>query len=276
MQKEPSAKRDLPTVHVMDKGIHIQKGKYSIQQIPDLVVEPTRAPWFTPSIDSTFLVATNAVTWILWSVYIWCELHVVNDAQNAARQTLWQLWMMLAGEAGVLIPDSFVSFEVILPWLFGKTKERTQRYRLLGDEAPSIDIAIACCGEDPNVIMDTVKAAGAQDYPIDQYRIFVLDDRKDATLERLISDFQAKDEDGPLITYIARPKPQGVRHYFKGGNVHNGYEVSRNLGKGSEFFAALDADMITEPDWLRRVVPHLILDKKLALACPPQVTNSSQ
>ena len=119
--------------------------------------------------------------------------------------------------------------------------------------------------------MDTVIAAASQDYPTHRFRIFVLDDKKDANLERLVRDFQLERKEKPLITYVARPKPRGIRHYYKGGNVRYGYEVSNDLGQGSEYFAALDADMITESDWLRRVVPHLILQDSLALACPPQV-----
>ena len=159
---------------------------------------------------------------------------------------------------------------MILPFFF-EEKQRTHWYRLLGNAVPSIDIAIPCCGEDPNIIMDTVFAASSQDDPTDQFRIFMLDDKKDANLERPVQDFQLERKVRPLITYIARPKPPGLRHYYKGGNVHYGYEVSNDLDQGSEYFAALDADMITEPDWLRRVVPHLILHDDLALACPPQV-----
>lgn len=39
----------------------------------------------------------------------------------------------------------------------------------------------------------------------------------------------------------------------------------------SEYVAGLDADMIPEPHWLRTILPHLIDDPDVALACPPQV-----
>ena len=38
----------------------------------------------------------------------------------------------------------------------------------------------------------------------------------------------------------------------------------------SDYVAGLDADMIPEPDWLRVVLPHLLNDPRIALACPPQ------
>lgn len=76
-----------------------------------------------------------------------------------------------------------------------------------------------------------------------------------------------------MITHLARPKSQGIRHYYEGRNLRYGYKVGNDLDQGSEYFAALDADMITELDWLRRAVPHLILHDNLALACPPQVVE---
>lgn len=82
---------------------------------------------------------------------------------------------------------------------------------------------------------------------------------------------QESKRDLPSLTYVAREKRPGVRHHFKGGNLHNGYELSSHQDQGSEYFAALDADMIATTDWLRRVVPHLIVQDDLALAGPPQV-----
>jgi hypothetical protein len=33
--------------------------------------------------------------------------------------------------------------------------------------------------------------------------------------------------------------------------------------------------MIPEQDWLRAVMPHMLIDDKMALACPPQVRKQS-
>ena len=41
---------------------------------------------------------------------------------------------------------------------------------------------------------------------------------------------------------------------------------------GSAYLASLDADMIPDKGWLRAIVPHLILEDNLALACPTQVS----
>ncbi|KAI4093883.1 MAG: hypothetical protein LQ344_002622 [Seirophora lacunosa] len=122
------------------------------------------------------------------------------------------------------------------------------------------------------VLSNTLAAAAAQDYPASRYRVFVLDDSRHDALREQVSIFAEKTRatHGPLITYLARKKLPGVRHYFKAGNVRHGFETSAQLGRGSEMFAALDADMIVASDWLRRLVPHLIVHDRLALACPPQ------
>jgi cellulose synthase/poly-beta-1,6-N-acetylglucosamine synthase-like glycosyltransferase len=39
----------------------------------------------------------------------------------------------------------------------------------------------------------------------------------------------------------------------------------------TEFFAALDADMISGRDWLARAVPHLVKNKDTALVSPPRM-----
>lgn len=76
----------------------------------------------------------------------------------------------------------------------------------------------------------------------------------------------------PNLYYIARPKYPGVPHHFKAGNLNYGLEQVHLMPGGAyQYMAALDADMIPEPCWLRALVPHLVQDPKLAMACPPQL-----
>lgn len=46
------------------------------------------------------------------------------------------------------------------------------------------------------------------------------------------------------------------------------------LAPWSEYVAALDADMIPEPDWLRVLLPHIEEDPLCALTSPPQVRRT--
>jgi hypothetical protein len=76
----------------------------------------------------------------------------------------------------------------------------------------------------------------------------------------------------PNLYYYARVKIKGVPHHFKAGNLIGGTAMVTKLeGGAGEYIAALDADMIPQPDWLRAIVAHTVQDPKMALVCPPQL-----
>lgn len=106
-------------------------------------------------------------------------------------------------------------------------------------------------------------------------RIFVLDDGHDRNLRDAVLALaeRSKTENGPAVYYLSRNVEPGSKSYFKAGNLQFGIDESEKLG-GSEFIASLDADMIPEPGWLRRMIPHLLLHGDIALACPPQVCST--
>ena len=77
------------------------------------------------------------------------------------------------------------------------------------------------------------------------------------------------------LWYRARTKIPGVPHHFKAGNLNYGLDEVHNMpGGAARFMAALDADMIPERHWLRALMPHLLIDDKCAMSCPPQVRKS--
>lgn len=148
-------------------------------------------------------------------------------------------------------------------------KRRRPKLRLLGNDVPTVDVFITCCGEDFDVIMDTVRASCDLDYPSDRFRVLLLDDGKSDALKNAIEDMR---ETFPNVFYKRRPKFPGVPHHFKAGNLNYGLDDVHNMpGGAGEYMAALDADMIPEQQWLRAVLPHLLVDDKMALACPPQL-----
>lgn len=139
--------------------------------------------------------------------------------------------------------------------------------RLQGDQVPTVDVFIPCCGEKINLILDTVRAACAVDYPNNRFRVVVLDDGSSSELEKEISRVQRRHSH---LYYITRPnKPTG---FEKASNLNYGLSYVKTLQGGpSEYVAVLDADMIAEPDWLRALLPHLMQEPRLAMANPPQV-----
>jgi cellulose synthase/poly-beta-1,6-N-acetylglucosamine synthase-like glycosyltransferase len=129
------------------------------------------------------------------------------------------------------------------------------------------------CGEDLSTIMDTVAAAAVQQYPPKQFQVFVLDDAADGNLRKTIEDFnssnRARRSEYQDVVYFTRNKPLGQHHYYKSGNIRSGLAFTASNYGSSEYFAALDSDMISEPDWLARTIPHLIKDENVALVSPP-------
>jgi cellulose synthase/poly-beta-1,6-N-acetylglucosamine synthase-like glycosyltransferase len=145
------------------------------------------------------------------------------------------------------------------------------KLRIRGDDVPTVDVFITCCKEDVDVVLDTARAACAVDWPQDRFRVVILDDGKDGKLEKAINDLS---EQLPNLYYHARIKIKGIPHHFKAGNLTGGTDYVTKLENGeAEFIAALDADMIPEPDWLRAIIAHMVVDDNMALVCPPQVST---
>ena len=118
------------------------------------------------------------------------------------------------------------------------------------------------------VVLDTARAACDLDYPMDRFRVVVLDD---GNADGVREGVEALNLEYPNVCYRSRPKYLGVPHHFKAGNLNYGIDcVGEMPGGASRYIAALDADMIPERHWLRAIMPHMLLDDKMALACPPQ------
>ncbi|KAL5627397.1 hypothetical protein BROUX41_003550 [Berkeleyomyces rouxiae] len=198
---------------------------------------------FTP-----LLIVLSIITYIAYLTYrIYCA------------------WVFVAVECCVAIPS--LAHNIWTMWSF--KKRNRPMLRLEGEEVPFVDVFITCCGEDDDVVLDTVRGACEQDYPRDRFRVVILDDAK---AESLQAGAQALALTYPNLYYMARIKIPGQPHHFKAGNLNYGLEQMHLLpGGAAPFMAALDADMIPEPMWLRAILPHLLRDPKMALACPPQL-----
>lgn len=143
------------------------------------------------------------------------------------------------------------------------------KLRLRGDNVPTVDVFITCCKEDIDVVLDTVRAACVTNYPSNRFRVVILDDGADKELKTAIESLQLE---YPNLHYHSRLKMKGVPHYFKAGNLSDGtHYVTKLDGGAGEYIAALDADMIPEPDWLRALLGHLVQNDRMALVCLPQV-----
>lgn len=139
------------------------------------------------------------------------------------------------------------------------------RLQLVGENVPVVDVIVTACGESLDVVQDTILAALSIDYPQQKFRVIVADDGRSLELKSWIAESGRSN-----LYYTCRTTREG----FKGGNLNHAVKESELLpGKPAEFIASLDADMIAEKRWLRSILPHLILDKRLGLVCPTQVVH---
>ncbi|KAJ6135227.1 hypothetical protein N7512_000387 [Penicillium capsulatum] len=209
-----------------------------------------------------FLTFANMM---LYLFYLGLRIYCIVMAQNEAQYNFAGAWVFVAIELAVAIPGLLHNC-----WTMMALKKRGRpMLRLTGNDVPTVDVFITCCGEEDEVVLDTVRGACDQDYPTDRFRVIVLDDAKSASLEEAVNQLSVTHSN---LYYMAREKIPGKPHHFKAGNLNYGVEqVTMLPGGAGQFLAALDADMIPEQEWLRAILPHLLVDPKMALACPPQL-----
>ena len=206
-------------------------------------------------------VAALALYWL----YFGLRIRFVLASQKKNHAFFPLAWIFVAFEISVAVPAFMHSACAI----FILKKRHRPKLRLMGNDVPTVDVLITCCGEEDELVLDTTRAACDVDYPFDRFRVVVLDDGGSEGLRQGVRDLNAI---YPNVYYKRRPKFPGVPHHFKAGNLNYGLDEVHNMpGGAAEYMAALDADMIPEQDWLRAILPHLLVDNRMALACPPQV-----
>lgn len=132
-------------------------------------------------------------------------------------------------------------------------------------DLPLVDILIACCGEELDVILDTARGACLVDYPINRFRVLVLDDGESSELRHKILAMQ---KTWSNIHYHCRGKAASKGKVFsKAGNLNYAlFDIQEAMKQPPEFIAVLDADFIPSPEYLRATLPHLLRHPKLAIA----------
>jgi len=210
--------------------------------------------------------------WVLLSIstywaYFTLRIYCTIQAQRRDRKTTFLMaYIFMTVELLIAIPTMLHLFMTLF---ILKPRKRPQ-LRLIGDDVPAVDVFITCCKEDTDLVLDTVRAACDIDYPVDRFRVVVLDDGRDTELQEECK--RLRDTTAPNLFYKAREKIPGKPHHFKAGNLNYGFDEVKYLpGGAAQFAAALDADMIPEKNWLRALMPHMLVDRRMALACPPQL-----
>lgn len=138
--------------------------------------------------------------------------------------------------------------------------------RILGDDVPTVDVFVTACGEQNDIVIDTLKAACAMDYPLKKFRVICADDGKNARLKRACGELVNKYKN---LLYYSRTKPTDGNHGYKAGNLNTTWKEIP--GPQADFLACFDADMIPEPGFLRALLPHALVDEKVGMVTCAQV-----
>ena len=242
----------------------IRRGPHTVEQSPVLA--------FPLEIHPQRFQTSIIITWSSWIVYLVLQYTFASLILGTAPHVTWRLWIPLFAEVVLTFQDAVTALNIIVALCSVKDTGARPSYRLTGIQGPSVDILVTCCGEPVDVIVNTVAAAASQDYPRQQLRVFLLDDGHDQGLREAVTMLNTclADRKKPQVVYLSRKTEPGAKSFFKAGNLRYGIDESHRQGS-SDLLAGLDADMIPRVDWLRGMVPHLLLDDRLALACPPQV-----
>ena len=218
------------------------------------------------------LPVTSALSTITLMLYLGCRFKTIIETwqlTSDSRATINSA-LYLVVEIGLLLPN-FLNhlFRCLARTGPGPAVKSAPPPRLEDmKEPPSVDIFITCAGEDADTIILTTEAACAIDYPSHRFRVVVLDDAGSVALSGRVNAIKLGRSN---LFYTARTK--GPDHHFKAGNLNYGLNYVGSLeGGAADFVAALDADMIPDPGLLRALVPHLLIDERLALVQPPQVS----
>ncbi|KAL8943558.1 MAG: hypothetical protein Q9211_000939 [Gyalolechia sp. 1 TL-2023] len=206
-------------------------------------------------------LASILSSWLYFGYSFKCLLDA--QAVGLSGTALIVAWLSFAVQLAYAIPTGTTHLLALSAW--GKEK-RQPLLRLVGDICPTVDVFVVCCGEELRVLLDTVRAAAALDYPKHRYRVIVLDDSVSSSVEAEIRQLQSASKNVFYTTRGSKPKT-----HTKAGNLNHGLKYVSGLPGGpSDLVAVLDVDMIPSPHWLRALVPHILADPGIAMANPPQ------
>ncbi len=141
-----------------------------------------------------------------------------------------------------------------------RAREGTRRLAARGAprleaDPPSVLVQLPVFNE-RYVLERLLRAVAALDYPRSRLTVQVLDDSTDDTTEiaaRLVEEQRAA---GLAIEHIHRKERAG----FKAGALQAGLEAS-----DAPLVAVFDADFVPQPDFLRRIVPYLLADRRVGM-----------
>ena len=120
---------------------------------------------------------------------------------------------------------------------------------------PAVTVQLPLYNE-ANVAVRLIDAVAAFDYPREKLQIQVLDDSTDRTVQLVGRKLAELESRGFQVQHLRRESREG----YKAGALAAGTRQCTN-----EYIAIFDADFIPPPDFLRRMLPHLMAHPDLGI-----------
>ncbi|KAG0140732.1 hypothetical protein CROQUDRAFT_664821 [Cronartium quercuum f. sp. fusiforme G11] len=211
-------------------------------------------------------LAASLVSILMVVLYLYLRYTFILEVTEVMPQNYTSAWLLLVVETIVWTSLGLASvFDV-----FSQAPNRNgdvSRLRIRSEtDLPVVDILIITSGYSDDIVMDTVAATLALDYPPSRYRVMVIDNSQSSSLKHRIELFRKR----PMNLSYHRVS---YDHYIKHRCHPTGFAVyfalqQRSPRSPSPYIAILDGDMIPEVGFLRALVPHITQDASIGLvAC---------
>jgi cellulose synthase (UDP-forming) len=164
------------------------------------------------------------------------------------------IWAYLFFCFEILSSVSSILLFIFLSRTIDRTTEVTRNIAWTRSRGRRVDLLIPTYNEEQAILERTIIGAQSQDY--DNYRIYVLDDKRRDWLRDLCERRN--------VGYITRSNNE----HAKAGNINNALRQLSNEEAG-EFVAILDADFVPQPEFLSRALA-LFRDEEVGCVQTPQ------
>src|SRR5580692_8844142 len=156
----------------------------------------------------------------------------------------------------ILIAVSTLSIQLaVLAWVrVSRVRPALPMAELRDEESPRVLVQLPVCNEG-YLALRVAAAACALDWPKDRLTIQLLDDGTEDNHAALAAGLLGLVPEGVNLQLLRR----GDRKGFKAGNLAFGLSHC-----DAPYVAIFDADFVPAPDFLRRTVPALVADERLA------------
>lgn len=214
--------------------------------------------WRKTSVMSQGVVLTGLITQGLSAMLVYYVSLVTMPWLSTWGKFAWLI--LLPGQLLILTIAAIQLYEMVEMVWTRRLKRVFEPYRYHGRENwPMVSIHVACCNEPPDMMVRTLNALAALDYP--NYEVLVLDNNtRDPEVWQPLKEHC--EYLGPRFRFFHLENWPG----FKAGALNYGLE---QMSPDAKYFGVIDADYTVRPDWLKATIPYFD-DPKVGFIQAPQ------